>query len=145
MATKQKANLEAQLLSWGSAAGLGALVFVLLIVLGGWGIIQAIWMAGVAFLLIGAFNYFIFARPTPPLAGSFPPDMAIATGRAASPSVQKGPAAQPKPTALESAEPPAEAVHESAAKAAAQDATLERKPAAAKASAKADAPDAAKD
>ena len=56
MALKQKASLEAQLLSWGSAAGLAALVFVLLLTLGGWGLIQAIWMAGVAFLALGVFN-----------------------------------------------------------------------------------------
>jgi hypothetical protein len=74
MAMKKKASFEAQILSWGSAAVLSALVFVLLIVLGGWGIIQAIWMAAVAFLGIGAFNYFVFAHPVPPLAGSFEPN-----------------------------------------------------------------------
>jgi hypothetical protein len=73
MAMKKKASLEAQILSWGSAAVLGALTFVLLIVLGGWGIIQAIWAAAVAFLLLGAFNYFVFAAPVPPLAGRMEP------------------------------------------------------------------------
>lgn len=73
MAMKKKASFEAQILSWGSAAFVAALVFVLLILLGGWGIIQAIWMAGVAFLLLGLFNYFVFAHPVPPLAGSFEP------------------------------------------------------------------------
>ncbi|MGY6411509.1 MAG: hypothetical protein ACXIUV_10875 [Alkalilacustris sp.] len=115
MAMKQKASLEAQLMSWGSAAGLAALVFVLLLTLGGWGIIQAIWMAGVAFLLLGVFNYFIFARPTPPLAGSFPPDMASARGASVPKAVTKGPAEQPAPTAPEASEPAADAVKEATA------------------------------
>ncbi len=115
MATKKKASFEAQIFSWGSAAGLAVLVFVLLLVLGGWGIIQAIWMAAVAFLVLGAFNYFVFARPTPPLAGSFPPEMASGAGKAAAPSTLKGPTEQPKPTSLESAEPPAEAMRTAAA------------------------------
>ncbi|MGY6635337.1 MAG: hypothetical protein ACXIU8_16575 [Alkalilacustris sp.] len=98
MATKKKASLEALIFSWGSAAGLAALVFVLLIVLGGWGFIQAIWMAAVVFVAVGGFNYLIFARPTPPLAGSFPQEMAVATGRAMPASVKAGPAAAPAPT-----------------------------------------------
>jgi hypothetical protein len=85
MATKKKASLEAQILSWGSAAGLAALVFVLLILLGGWGIIQAIWMAGMAFVLLGAFNYFVFAAPVPPLAGRMEPAAPVAA-RAAAPA-----------------------------------------------------------
>lgn len=73
MKSKRKAGLEDQIFVWGSAAGLGVLVFVLLIVLGGWGIIQAIWMSAVAFLLLGVFNYFVFASPVPPLAGKLEP------------------------------------------------------------------------
>jgi hypothetical protein len=73
MAMKKKASLEAQILSWGSAAGLGALTFVLLILLGDWGIIQAIWAAAVAFLVLGVFNYFVFASTVPPLAGRLEP------------------------------------------------------------------------
>ena len=115
MATKKKATLEAQLLSWGSAAGLAALAFVLLIVMGDWGIIQAIWAAAVIFLLLGAFNYFIFARPTPPLAGSFPPDMATASARKMPEAVKRGPTEQPAPTAPESSEPPAAALRETSA------------------------------
>ena len=131
MALKQKASLEAQLMSWGSAAGLAALVFVLLLTLGGWGIIQAIFMAGVAFLALGIFNYVVFARPTPPLAGSFPPDMATARGRAAPASVKSGPAEQPAPTSHASSEPPAEAVKEATAMAQAAEGTSkpEAKPA----------------
>jgi hypothetical protein len=75
MAT-QKANVEGQLLAWGGAAGVGLLVFVLLLTLGGWGIIQALWMAVVAVLVVGAFNYFVFARPLPPLAGRAEPGAA---------------------------------------------------------------------
>ena len=98
MATK-KASLEAQLFAWGGAAGLAALIFVLLLTLGGWGIIQAIWMAAVAFLLIGAFNYFVFARPTPPLAGSFEqpkPAAATPAARTAAPAPQPAPQPAPK-------------------------------------------------
>ncbi len=115
MATKKKASFEAQIMSWGSAAGLAALVFVLLLTLGGWGFIQALWMAAVAFLLLGAFNYFVFARPVPPLAGSFPPDMASPRGSAAPESVKKGPTEQPAPTAPVASEPPAAAVQEATA------------------------------
>ena len=74
MAMKKKASFEAQILSWGSAAGLAALICVLLIVLGDWGIIQAVWMGAVAFLGIGVFNYFVFAHPVPPLAGGLEPN-----------------------------------------------------------------------
>ena len=113
MATKQKANLEAQLLSWGSAAGLGALVFVLLIVLGGWGIIQAIWMAGVAFVLLGAFNYFVFAAPNPPLAGRMDPfaeaPVARAPAPAAAPAPKPAPPAATRPAPAPAAPPAAPA------------------------------------
>ena len=105
MATKQKATLEMIVFSWGSAAGLAALIFVLLTVLGGWGVIQAVWMAAMAFVLVGAFNYFIFARPTPPLAGTFPPSMASASGRAAPASTRKGPSAAPAATDSAASEP----------------------------------------
>ncbi len=128
MATKKKASFEAQILSWGAAAGFAALVFVLLLTLGGWNIIQAIWMAAVAFLVLGVFNYFVFARPTPPLAGSFPPDMASPRGRAAPESVKKGPTEQPAPTAPEASEPPAEAVAEATAAAQASEAPAKSTP-----------------
>lgn len=110
MATKKKATLETLIFSWGSAAGLAALVFVLLIVLGDWGLIQAVWMAAMVFVGTGLFNYFIFARPTPPLAGSFPPEMASGAGRSAPASTRKGPAEAPAPTDPASSEPPAAAM-----------------------------------
>ncbi|MBK5928908.1 hypothetical protein [Rhodobaculum claviforme] len=96
MATKQKATLETLVFSWGSAAGLAALVWVLLLVLGGWGVIQAIFMAAVVFVSVGLFNYFIFARPTPPLAGSFPLGVAPGSGRAPQ-AAQRTAAAAPAP------------------------------------------------
>lgn len=94
MATK-KASFEGQLFAWGSAAGLAVLVFVLLLVLGGWLFIQALWMAAVTFLVVGAFNYFIFARPVPPLAGGMEPNPTVATPRSAAPA----PKAEPMPEA----------------------------------------------
>lgn len=109
MATKKKASLEAQLLSWGSAAGLAALVFVLLLALGGWGIIQAIWMAGVVFVLLGAFNYFVFASPNPPLAGRMDPMPASSAPRAAAPEPKPTPAPKPAAAAAAPAKPAAAA------------------------------------
>ena len=123
MATKEKASFEAQIMSWGSAAGLAALVFVLLLTLGGWGIIQAIWMAGVAFLALGLFNYLVFARPAPPLAGSFPPDMASGGPRATPDAVKKGPTEQPAATEMKASEPPSAAVGAATSMAQAAEAT----------------------
>ena len=104
---KRKASLEARLTAWGSAAAFAALVFVLLLVLGGWMFIQALWMAAVVFLLLGAFNYFVFARPVPPLAGGMEPGAAAATPRAAAPASKSAP--KPAPTPESTPEPKMEA------------------------------------
>ena len=100
MATK-KASVEGQLFAWGGAAGLAALVFVLLMVLGGWLFIQALWMAAVTFLVVGAFNYLIFARPVPPLAGGMDPAANAVTPRATAPAAKS----ESKPAAKAEAAP----------------------------------------
>jgi predicted flap endonuclease-1-like 5' DNA nuclease len=94
---KRKASFEAQLFAWGGAAALAVLVFVLLLVLGGWLFIQALWMAAVVFLLVGAFNYFVFAKPVPPLAGGFEPGQTLRKGAAPAAASAPKPAAAPAP------------------------------------------------
>ena len=48
---------------WGAAALAAALVFVMLILLGGWSLIQAIWAAGVTVLVLGLAFQALLCRP----------------------------------------------------------------------------------
>ena len=66
---QQKSGIGCQLGSWALAAGVGLLVFILLLVIGGWGLIGALFMAGVAFLVLGLAFSWIFCRELPPARG----------------------------------------------------------------------------
>ena len=67
---QQNSGIGCQLGSWALAAGVGLLVFILLLVLGDWGFVGAIFMAGLAFVVLGlAFNW-IFCRDLPEARGA---------------------------------------------------------------------------
>jgi predicted flap endonuclease-1-like 5' DNA nuclease len=50
---------------WGAAGGVGLLAFVMLLLSGHWTLIQAIWAAAVAVLVLGVGFQFLFCRPLP--------------------------------------------------------------------------------
>ncbi|MCR9107606.1 endonuclease [Marivita sp. XM-24bin2] len=62
---QQNSGIGCQLGCWALAAGVGLLVFILLLVIGGWGGIGSIFMAGLAFVVLGAAFSFIFCRDLP--------------------------------------------------------------------------------
>ena len=66
---QQKSGMGCQLGSWALAAGVGLLVFVLLLVIGDWGIIGSIFMAGLAFVVLGAVFSWLFCRDLPEARG----------------------------------------------------------------------------
>jgi predicted flap endonuclease-1-like 5' DNA nuclease len=92
---------------WGAAAGIGRLAFVMLLLSGAWGVIQAIWAAGVILLVLGLGFQALFCRPLPPPvtgatgargASGVPSAAAVAT-----PQAGPAPAAR-QPAALAAAE-----------------------------------------
>ena len=66
---QQNTGIGCQLGSWAMAAGVGLLVFVLLLVIGDWGILGSIFMAGVAFLVLGLAFSWLFCREMPEARG----------------------------------------------------------------------------
>lgn len=56
-----------QIASWGMGAGGGFVAFIMLLFLGNWGFLQAVFGAGVIFFLVGAFLAFVMCRPLPQL------------------------------------------------------------------------------
>lgn len=94
------------------AAGVGLLVFILLIVIGGWGLIGSIFMAGLAFAVLGLAFSWIFCRDLPVARG--PGNIDAASARETSASAPK--AAAPKaasPNAPPVSVPPAPIADES--------------------------------
>lgn len=66
---QQNSGIGCQLGSWALAAGVGLLVFILLIVIGGWGLIGSLFMAGLAFAVLGLAFSWIFCRDLPAARG----------------------------------------------------------------------------
>ena len=94
------------------AAGVGLLVFILLIVIGGWGLIGSVFMAGLAFAVLGLAFSWIFCRDLPAARG--PGNIDAASVRETSASAPK--AAAPKaasPNAPPVSVPPAPIADES--------------------------------
>lgn len=60
-------NTSCQIASWGMGVGAGFLAFLLLIFMGEWSFLQAVFGAGVIFIVVGAFLAFVMCRPLPPL------------------------------------------------------------------------------
>lgn len=141
---QQNSGIGCQLGSWALAAGVGLLVFILLLVLGDWGFVGAIFMAGLAFVVLGlAFNW-IFCRDLPEARGAGNIDASNARETSAPAPKASAPKAEspnappvsvpPAPTADESTSPAKAAPVGSTASAAAQAAPA-AEPAATKASA----------
>ncbi|MGJ8603919.1 MAG: endonuclease [Marivita sp.] len=106
---QQKSGMGCQLGSWALAAGVGLLVFILLLLIGDWGLIGAIFMAGLAFAVLGLVFSWIFCRDLPAPRGAGNIDAsgardtvasapAAAAPKAASPSAPS-PSVAPAPTA----------------------------------------------
>lgn len=57
-----------QIACWAMGAAAGFVAFVMLMALGGWGFIQAVFGAGVIFALLGGLLSWILCKPLPPLA-----------------------------------------------------------------------------
>lgn len=115
MATKSN-GMVCAIGAWGVAALLGLVVFTMLMLLGGWSLLQAIYAAGVVFVVAGVFNWFVFCRPLPgpnevtfagatiPAAGGAPaPAPAAAAPVAAAPVAAAPVAAAPAAAAEASA------------------------------------------
>ncbi|WP_439120832.1 endonuclease [Marivita sp.] len=109
---KENSGFGCQIGSWALAAGVGLLVFILLIVIGGWGLIGSIFMAGLAFAVLGLAFSWIFCRDLPAARG--PGNIDAASARETSASAPK--AAAPKaasPNAPPVSVPPAPIADES--------------------------------
>lgn len=133
---KQKSGIGCQRRCWSLAAGVALLVFILLLAIGGWGFIGALFMAGLAFVVLGfAFNW-ILCRDLPADQGS----TNIHTPGASATSAPAPKAAPPAQTADESTGPAKAApVASPAPAAAASEAQPEAKTATAKTAAEAGA------
>lgn len=95
---KQKSGIGCQRRCWTLAAGVALLVFILLLAIGGWGFIGSLFMAVLAFVVLGfAFNW-ILCRDLPAYQGS----TNIHTPSASATSAPAPKAAPPAPTADES-------------------------------------------
>lgn len=112
---QQNSGMSCQLGSWAMAAGAGLLLFVLLLVIGGWGLIAAIFMSGLAFVVLGLLFSWIFCRelPEPRGAGNVETGDTAATSapapQAKAPSAPSPnappPVVEPAPTASEATSP----------------------------------------
>ncbi|MCK0148762.1 endonuclease [Marivita sp. S6314] len=112
---QQNSGMSCPLGSWALAAGVGLLLFVLLLVLGDWSFIGAVFAAGVVFVILGLLFNWIFCRdlPAPRGPGNIDDSTASATSapapKAAAPSAPSPtappPAVDPAPTASEETSP----------------------------------------
>ncbi len=92
---QQNSGIGCQLGSWALAAGAGLLVFILLLVIGGWGLIGAIFMAGLAFVVLGLVFSWIFCRDLPAARGPGNVDASGKTSTPATAPTAAAPAASP--------------------------------------------------
>ncbi len=60
-------NTSCQIACWAIGAAAGFVAFVMLMALGGWGFIQAVFMAGVVFAVLGGLLSWILCKPLPAL------------------------------------------------------------------------------
>lgn len=92
-----KSGMGCTLGSWALAAGAGLLVFVLLLVLGGWGFIGAVFAAGAVFVVLGLVFGWMFCRELPPARG--PGNIDTPAAPSAASSALKSATPAPTPTA----------------------------------------------
>jgi predicted flap endonuclease-1-like 5' DNA nuclease len=109
---KENSGFGCQIGSWALAAGVGLLVFILLIVIGGWGLIGSIFMAGLAFAVLGLAFSWIFCRDLPAARGAGNIDAASARETSASAPKAAAPKAA-SPNAPPVSVPPAPIADES--------------------------------
>jgi predicted flap endonuclease-1-like 5' DNA nuclease len=64
---EQNKTISCQIACWAMGAGAGFLAFIMLMVLGDWGFLQAVFGAAVIFIVIGALLAVILCRPLPAL------------------------------------------------------------------------------
>jgi predicted flap endonuclease-1-like 5' DNA nuclease len=112
---QQNSGMSCHLGSWALAAGAGLLLFVLLLVVGGWGLIASIFMAGLAFAVLGLAFSWLFCRELPPARGIGNPNVkdtvetTAPAPKAAAPSAPSPnappPVVEPAPTASEATSP----------------------------------------
>jgi predicted flap endonuclease-1-like 5' DNA nuclease len=131
---ERNSGMSCQQGSWALAAGVGLLVFILLLVVGNWGFIAALFMAALAFALLGLVFNWLFCRDLPAARG--PGNIAPTHGEAVA-----APAAKPKAAPAPAAEPaPADPVAAAPAPVAAEPAAAAPEKAPKPAKAKAAAP-----
>ena len=103
---QQNSGMSCQLGCWALGAGVGFLLFILLLVLGDWGFIQAIFMGGVAFVVLGLGFNWVFCRDLPAARGPGNVDTSGAGDTNAPAPKAEAPSA-PSPTAPPPEVPPA--------------------------------------
>ncbi len=107
-----------QIACWAMGAAAGLVAFVMLLALGGWGFIQAVFGAAVIFVVLGGLMSLIFCKPLPPLGGvkagldeaentSAPAQTAAAPAPAPAPAAKPAAAPAPAPAAEPVAAAPA--------------------------------------
>ncbi|MCR9158777.1 MAG: endonuclease [Rhodobacteraceae bacterium] len=109
---QQNSGIGCQLGSWALAAGVGLLVFILLLVIGDWGLIGAIFMAGLAFAVLGLVFSWIFCRNLPEARGPGNVDASGARETSA-PAPKASPPKAASPNAAPVSVPPAPTADES--------------------------------
>jgi predicted flap endonuclease-1-like 5' DNA nuclease len=134
---QQNSGIVCPLGSWALAAGAGLLVFILLLVIGGWGVTGAIFMGGLAFVVLGLVFSWIFCRDLSEARGPGNIEPTNSGEAAAGAPPAKSSTAAPAPAAA--AAPAAKADPAPAAKTDPAPAASEAKPDVSAASAAADA------
>jgi hypothetical protein len=68
--SKPNSGMSCALGCWAMAAAVALVTLIMLLVLGNWGLIAALFMAGLAFVVLGILFSFLFCRELPPLGGA---------------------------------------------------------------------------
>ncbi len=104
---QRNSGMSCQVGSWALAAGVGLLVLVLLLVIGDWAVMAAIFMAGLAFLVLGGVFSWLFCRdlPAPRGPGNIDTSKARDTSAPAPKTAAPAAPATSSPTAAESPAP----------------------------------------
>lgn len=116
-----------QIACWAMGAAAGFVAFVMLMALGGWSFIQAVFGAGVIFVVLGGLMSWIFCKPLPPLGGvkAGLEEVEKTTAATVAPAVTEAPETpQAAPVADAAPETPVSAAPQAAPAAAAKPATL---------------------
>ena len=118
---QQNSGMSCPLGSWALAAGVGLLLVILLLVIGDWGFIGAVFMGAIAFAILGLLFNWIFCRDLPAPRGAGNIDGAAASSSSTASAAAEPTAAATAETAKEEATPVAEPASAPAAKAESSD------------------------